>query len=459
MTRLPQPFVRRIRDLLGEREAGEFLQAYDRPRAYGLRLNPGKLNPDDIRFAGIRDRFGLRRVPWCDTGYYYDENARPGKHPYHAAGLFYIQEPSAMIAAELLDPQPGEIVLDLAAAPGGKTTQIAARMKGRGLLVANEIHPSRAKILAENVERMGIANAVVVNSAPGPLAERWPEAFDRIMLDAPCSGEGMFRKDPDAAAEWSEEAVAGCAARQRDILRDAAAMLRPGGRLVYSTCTFNREENERTVRWLLGEFPEFALLKEERLWPHRVEGEGHYAAVLEKRSPDRAPPENKGSKSRARSADRKAAKTDKAAATALQLFHAFAEAALPGFRLPADGVPLLFGDSLYWLPQPDGSPLSAASLDGLRTPRPGLHLGDAVKGRFEPSHALAMALDASAAACAADYPADSPEVAAYLRGESLAAGSEVKGWGLLTADGWPLGWFKASDRQLKNRLPKGLRML
>jgi NOL1/NOP2/sun family putative RNA methylase len=459
MTRLPPEYIERIRLLLGEREAEVFLHTYQKPRAFGLRLNPSKLTARDERFPGIAKRFGLRPVPWCEHGYYYEESSRPGRHPYHAAGLYYIQEPSAMIAAELLDPQPGETVLDLAAAPGGKTTQIAARMQGQGLLVANEIHPSRAKILAENVERMGIANALVIHSAPGPLAERWPEAFDRIMLDAPCSGEGMFRKDPEAALEWSVEAVKACAARQRNILRDAARMLKPGGRLVYSTCTFNREENEETVRAFIEEFPEFELAREERMWPHRLEGEGHYVAVLEKhpQGSGSASGSGKGERARERSAALKSGKPDKAAEAALRLFREFAEEALPRFRLPEGGSPLLFGEALYWLPQPEGAPFGAAALAGLRTPRPGLHLGDVRKGRFEPAHALAMAVRADDAALTADFPADSPEIAAYLRGESIASPEGAKGWGLLAVDGWPLGWFKASDGQLKNRLPKGLR--
>lgn len=253
MQSLPPTYIDRIAAMLGE-ETSAFLLSMEAPRAFGLRVNTLKLDPpaDGTAMRGLVREFGLTPVPWCGTGFSYDGGTRPGKHPYHHAGLYYIQEPSAMVAAELLDPQPGDVVLDLAAAPGGKTTQIAAKLRGRGLLVANEIHPGRARILSENVERLGIANAVVVQASPGELAKRLPGAFDKIMLDAPCSGEGMFRKEPAARAEWSPEAVAMCAARQRDILPDAAAMLKPGGRLVYSTCTFNREENEDTIAWFLN---------------------------------------------------------------------------------------------------------------------------------------------------------------------------------------------------------------
>lgn len=450
MTSLPDAYIARVRAQLGP-EADALLASYEAPRCYGLRLHPAKLTPQDGLFARVASAFGLRPVPWCGLGYFYDEAARPGKHPWHAAGLYYIQEPSAMIAAELLDPQPGDIVLDLAAAPGGKTTQIAGRMGGRGLLVANEIHAGRARILAENAERLGIANAVVMNAAPDELAARWPGAFDRIMLDAPCSGEGMFRKDPNAIAEWSPEAVEACAARQRTILPEAAKMLRPGGRLVYSTCTFNRAENEETIAWFLAGHPDFKLLREERMWPHRGEGEGHYAAVLEREAAGDAPAFPPRGAGRGPKAD---------AAAALRLFGEFAAEALPGYALPADGEPLLFGEALYWLPRPAGGPVSAAGLQGLRTPRPGLHLGDVRKGRFEPAHALAKAVSADMAALVCDREADSPETAAYLRGESLAARSDAdRGWGLMAVDGRPLGWFKASAGQYKNRLPKGLRFL
>ncbi|RUS47869.1 RNA methyltransferase [Cohnella sp. AR92] len=433
---------------------------------YGTRAHPAA--------EAAKELFRLKPVPWCGTGYYYEESTRPGKHPFHAAGLLYIQEPSAMIAAELLDPQPGELVLDLAAAPGGKTTQIAGKLAGRGLLVANEIHAGRAKILAENVERMGIRNAVVTNAAPDELSTRWPEAFDRIMLDAPCSGEGMFRKDDGAVAEWSPAAVDVCVGRQRSILPDAARMLKRGGRLVYSTCTFNRAENEETIAWFLSEHPDFVLLKEERMWPHQLEGEGHYAAVLERAATavnatdieyETSRPQAQESRSKPKSRPSKGRRSDSSAsssqtpAAAMELFRQFAREALPGFALSPDGEPLLFGDALYWLPTPAGSPLRSDTLAGLRTPRPGLHLGDVLKGRFEPSHALAMAACATDAARSADYAPDSHEAAAYLRGESLPAPDPaVKGWGLLTVMGLPLGWFKASDGQLKNRLPKGLRL-
>ncbi|UUZ93915.1 RsmB/NOP family class I SAM-dependent RNA methyltransferase [Paenibacillus sp. P25] len=282
MLKLPVAYQDQMYKLLGP-EAEAFLKSYEAPRTQGLRLNPLKAGLKDGAAPAVlqlEDKFSLEPVPWCSTGYYYDEASRPGKHPYHAAGLYYIQEPSAMSAVEPLEPEPGELVLDLAAAPGGKSTHIAGKLQGEGLLIANEIHPVRARSLSENIERFGVRNAVVTNMAPQELADRFPRFFDKIMLDAPCSGEGMFRKDPEAIAEWSPEHVAMCTARQQDILRSTLAMLKPGGRLAYSTCTFNEQENERMIDWLLEQEPGLAVERTERIWPHLQRGEGHFVCVL-----------------------------------------------------------------------------------------------------------------------------------------------------------------------------------
>ena len=309
---LPQEFLERMENMLGE-EYPAFLKSYDIARYQALRLNPQK--GDDVSFLN-RGVFSLERVPWAEHGYYYTAKDTPGKHPYHEAGVYYIQEPSAMAPAAYLTRQmedgAGERILDLCAAPGGKSTQIAAAMAGRGILISNEIHPARAKILSENIERMGIANAVVTNETPQRLAEHFSEYFTRIMVDAPCSGEGMFRKNEAACEEWSTENVKICAERQDGILDCAASMLAPGGRIVYSTCTFAPAENEGSMtRFLLRhpEFhivevkkaegmsagvPEWAYFEEEkgqvlleiaqtiRLWPQHLNGEGHYLAVLKK---------------------------------------------------------------------------------------------------------------------------------------------------------------------------------
>lgn len=474
---LPAAYREAVTAMLGPDEAEAFLASYAAPRAYGLRLNALKIDKASSAAGRLAELFGLRPVPWCGTGYYYEESTRPGKHPYHAAGLYYIQEPSAMSAVELLDPQPGHTVLDLAAAPGGKTTQIAAKMAGQGLLISNEIHPQRARILAENVERLGIRNAVVTQAAPPALAARFPLAFDRIMLDAPCSGEGMFRKDPEAIREWSPDTVELCAARQWDILQDAVAMLKPGGRLAYSTCTFNRRENEDTIARLLAAYPFLTLIAEKRIWPHREQGEGHYVALIERDNAEKDGTAAYGSggrsgasavsgsgreRERGRGRGGRSGAAERNAAAAWDSFRAWAADELPAFAPPAGGTPLLFGEALYLLPSGGGLALTPDHLTGLKVPRAGLHLGDVRKGRFEPAHALAMALDAAEAAPRLwTLGEDSPLVAAYLRGETLEVPADLRGWHLVTlacgGGQYPLGWGKASGGQLKNHLPKGLR--
>ncbi|TDF95883.1 RsmF rRNA methyltransferase first C-terminal domain-containing protein [Paenibacillus piri] len=466
MISLPPSFIEQMTAQLGE-QAAPFLASYKQPRTQGLRINPAKVRTDEL--GRIQALFGLKPVEWCETGYSYPDTARPGKHPYHAAGLYYIQEPSAMSAVELLNPQPGDIVLDLAAAPGGKSTQIGAKLQGEGLLIANEIHPARAKILSENIERMGIANAVVTQSAPDPLAAKFPAFFDKIMVDAPCSGEGMFRKDPQAVEEWSPAHVAMCAARQTDILQAAATMLKTGGLLAYSTCTFNEQENERTIAALIGQYPAFTLLRTERIWPHLHAGEGHFVALLRKGSESggalpatsvraaAASPEARAAQRGPRGVATAAARRggpSRPEEEAIRLFRDFAAEALPGLVLPP-GEPLLFGEQLYWQPAAVGCPFDRGSLHGLKVLRAGLHLAEVKKGRVEPAHALALALPQDAARRALDFPAEAAEIERFLRGETLAAADA--GWTLVTVDGHPLGWGKQSGGQLKNHIPKGLR--
>lgn len=463
-TPLPTAYIERMTAMLGE-EVEAFLRSYEEPRTYGLRLNTAKITDTSPEFAELKALFGLEPIPWCPSGYYYREEARPGRHPWHAAGLYYLQEPSAMSSAELLSPQPGEAVLDLAAAPGGKSTQIAAKLGPSGLLVANEIHPARAQILSENLERMGAVNAVAVQSAPDKLAGRFPGFFDRIMLDAPCSGEGMFRKDPDAVAEWSPAHVGMCAARQRDIMAHAVTMLKSGGVLGYSTCTFNREENEELIGSVLEAYPFLALEATERIWPHLDKGEGHFVAVLRHTGgapddfPERAASGRDARKGKASGLSR-TKPLPKQTADAWSLFQTFAEESLTSApRLP-DGEPLLFGDQLYWLPRGSGGHFRGTMLEGLRTPRPGLHLATVKKNRVEPAHALALALGAEAFRGAASFAPDAPELDAYLRGHAVPAPSGTpSGWVPVCAGRFPVGWAKHSGGLLKNHLPKGLRRM
>lgn len=451
--KLPQPFQERMKKQLKE-EYEAFMQSYEKERFQGLRVNSLKIDPS--AFAALSP-FSLTPVPWVKNGYYYLAEERPGKHPYFEAGLYYIQEPSAMAAAVYLEPEPGERVLDLCAAPGGKTTHIAAMMGNKGLLVSNEIHPGRAKILSQNVERMGIRNTVVTNETPDRLANRFPGYFDRILVDAPCSGEGMFRKDPDACREWSLENVTMCAQRQMDILLEAEKMLRPGGRLVYSTCTFSPEENEGTISrfteacpwmeiqlakrysgfspgradWIQNPTPHIADTV--RIWPHLVQGEGHFIAVLKKNAEE----------TNRKYADFRSEHKIPA------VFYEFVEETL--LSVPAVN-PFLFGENLYSVPE------GMLDMKGLKVVRPGLHLGTLKKNRFEPSHALALALKPEQAKHVIPLRAVSAEVFSYLRGEEIPAQGE-KGWNLVTVDGYSLGWGKLSGGILKNHYPKGLRWM
>lgn len=427
---LPELFLTRMRHQLGD-EFDAFLRAYDRPRAVGLRLNPLKTR-DSLNLP-----FTLRPVGWSETGYFYDSAQRPGLHPWHEAGLYYLQEPSAMAPAELLEPRPGERILDLCAAPGGKSTQIAGKMAGQGLLVCSEYSPKRAKILSQNIERMGIANALVLNETTDRLAERFPGWFHRVLVDAPCSGEGMFRKEAAAIQDWSPENVALCAQRQSQILADAAQMVAPGGRLVYSTCTFSPQENEETILAFLDAHPEFQEVRPSapfftpaqvgyRLWPHKLLGEGHYVAVLEKTGGvEDAPRHQEG---------------DKLPAVWREM------AGELGITLPR-GKAVPFGKTWFWAPE------ELPELKGLRVLRPGLELGEAASGRFTPAHALALWL--KTANTVRDLDPNSRETTDYLAGETLPG--EEKGWTLMTVGGVSLGWAKGSGGMLKNHYPKGLR--
>ena len=408
-----------------------FLESLERPRAVALRFNPLKGERPALPF--VREP-----VPWEPEGFYYDPEARPGLHVYHEAGVYYLQEASAMAPVSVLDPKPGERVCDLCAAPGGKTTQIAGRMLGRGFLLCNEINPKRAKILSRNIERMGVANALVTNEHPEVLAGRFPGFFDRVLVDAPCSGEGMFRKEETAVTDWSEETVQMCARRQREILGSAARLVRPGGRLVYSTCTFAPEEDEETVAAFLKAHPEFTpepvaapwfVAGENasyRMWPHKLLGEGHFAAVLRKNGgePDEIPGFS-GEK-------------------LPKIWESFANE--QGISLP-EGKAVTFGQSLYWAPK------ELPELNRLKVLRPGLELGTVKKDRFEPAHTLALWL--KTCAVTESFPPDSPEMKAYLHGDVVP--SRKKGWCLVQAGAYSIGWGKGDGTVLKNHYPKGLR--
>ncbi len=290
---LPSSFSERMRDMLGT-DYNQFVESYKENPLGGVRVNTLKITVESLKALST---LGLEPIPWCPTGFYTEEGARPGKHPHYHAGLYYIQEPSAMAPVELLNVEPGDRVLDLCAAPGGKSTQISAKLLGEGLLVSNDLHPERTKALAKNLELYGVRNGIVLNDNPDHIAAAFPLFFDKILIDAPCSGEGMFRKDEDMVKQWDTGTPAKYAAMQRDILRSAAAALAPGGTLVYSTCTFATEENEEIIADFISSHPQFSVVTvggtgsfapgfgelsgTARLWPHKVKGEGHFMAVLQ----------------------------------------------------------------------------------------------------------------------------------------------------------------------------------
>ncbi len=427
---LPEAFLERMKTQLGN-EYEDFLRSLERPRAVALRFNPLKGEQPQLPFV-------CDPVPWEPQGYYYDPESRPGLHVYHEAGVYYLQEASAMSPVALLDPQPSERVCDLCAAPGGKTTQIAGRMMGEGFLLCNEWSPKRAKILSRNMERMAVANALVTNEDTAVLAKRFPGSFDKVLIDAPCSGEGMFRKEEAAVTDWSVETVEMCARRQAEILHNGAQLVRPGGRLVYSTCTFAPEEDELAVAQFLESHPDFEPEVIEtpwfesvengghRMWPHKLLGEGHFAAVLRKNGEEEAefdPFEGE-----------KIPKEWVSFAKELDI------------RLPA-GKAVMFGETLYWTPE--GMP----DIRRLKVLRPGLELGTVKKGRFEPAHALALWL--KTCANVESFEADSQEIAQFMHGNVIP--SAKRGWCLVCAGDYSIGWGKGDGNVLKNHYPKGLR--
>ena len=457
---LPIEFEKKMKAFLGN-EWDDFLYSYDNNRFQALRFNTLKVQSTEERMR-ILKVLGIssdKKVSWADEAYYFDENVRPGKHPYHEMGLYYIQEPSAMSAAALLAPKPGMRVLDLCAAPGGKSTQLATYLGDSGLLVSNEINTQRSRILSQNIERMGIKNAIVTNEDSFVLASHFPGFFNAIQVDAPCSGEGMFRKLPEAIEQWSMENVAICAARQKEILDNAAVMLKPGGTIVYSTCTFSKEENEDVIEYFLERHPDFTLEEMERFWPHKVDGEGHFVAKLVRRGcvdtdlkADRKTKKNKNSKNRKNETKPALTKEN------MKLLSEFLDetisedvaAWIKNSRL------VMFGEQLYRLPDME------VDIKGLKVQRAGLHIGEFKKQRFEPSHSLALALKLSEAKNLVKLTCDNPQTIGFFNGQSVVLSDEQaaeckKGWALVCVDGYTAGWGKVNGTQVKNHYPKGLR--
>ncbi len=432
MNGLPLAFIETMKKQLPESEWEAFFACYQKKPYKGVRLNP--LKGGRYALKGVLPFLG-EQIPWEENGFYTDEE-KLGSSPFHAAGAFYSQEPSAMCAAPLLEVKAGEIVLDLCSAPGGKGTQLACAMNGKGVIVLNEPIAARAKILSQNVERMGIENAVVTNEYPASLAKKLQGYFDKILVDAPCSGEGMFRKNADEALrEWSEENVALCMARQAEILDCATKMLKKGGRLVYSTCTFNEGEDERQVEGYLQSHPEMRLLTQKKLYPHREKGEGHFAALLEKTE------KTEEWESRVKSMPRSV--TSKGEQAYRDFEREFFKEKFARRLYEANGT-------LYELPE------EVFDWRGLQVLRVGVRLGEVKNGRFEPNHSLAMRCKEEECRRVVDLSENDPRVDKYLRGETIDV-ELANGWCLVCICGLPLGLGKAVNGVMKNHLPKGLR--
>lgn len=451
---LPQIYLERMKDLLKE-EFPQYEASFTEVPFAGLRVNTLKLQPEEFEEMSP---FELSNVPWTNNGFYYSKKEQPGKHPYYFAGLYYIQEPSAMTPAALLPVEPGDRVLDMCAAPGGKSTELAAKLKGKGVLVTNDISSSRAKALLKNIEVFGVSNATVLSEVPDHLTEYFPEYFDKILIDAPCSGEGMFRKDPSIIKSWEKQGPEFFHKIQVSILDAAVKLLKPDGYMLYSTCTFSPLENEGSIQYLLDNYPEFEVVSVDaykdfgkghpewiengaeelkdtfRLWPHKIKGEGHFVALLHKKG-EPVPTKETGK-------------------AKLVKYPKGTEDFLSQLNLDLEGKHFEeFGEKVYLVSD------ELPNLKGLRILRNGLYLGEKKKNRFEPSQSLAMALKARDYAHTINYPSDSLDLKKYLKGETIDLEDDsLSGWQLVLVDGYPLGWGKAANGRLKNKYLPGWRL-
>lgn len=449
--RIPPDFENKFRNLMSPEEFDEFITALNDDRTAGLRLNGLKA---DLPAWNRISPFETRPVPWTRYGFYIKDDSRPGIHPYYHAGLYYIQEPSAMFPAEVLKAEPEDRVLDLCAAPGGKTVALAASMKNRGFLLSNDINPKRIKALVKNIELCGITNTVVTNESPERLSEVYRGFFNKVLLDVPCSGEGMFRKDPDAVKSWSKYKSEELQGLQREIFDHAYRMLSPGGTLIYSTCTFSPEENEQNIAFFLRTYPDLylidipkdfgiepgrpdwadgnpELLKTARLWPHRVKGEGHFVALF------------------GRHGEYTPVNTDSKPDEPLKSFLEFCDKVLT--KKP-EGIYHVDGPHMNIIPA------GFENNEKLRIIKTGLYVGEEVHGKFEPSQAFAMALEWNNAKRKKGFSLDDPDLMRYLKGETLFSDGE-KGYILIGVENYPVGWGKIDDKRLKNLYPKGWRKI
>ena len=512
-------FEQRERALLGQR----YEQLYAAPQQTAERgVTVSALRTTPEQFAQRAD-FPLEPSPFCKAAFVvHQPDFKPGRHPYHHAGVFYSQEPSASSAAPLLGVQPGMRVLDLCAAPGGKSSQLAAALQGRGVLVSNEYVAARAEILKSNLERMGVSNAVVLNETPARIAEALPEFFDRVLVDAPCSGEGMFRKEPVALQQHCEALVKQCAELGAQILDCAAAALAPGGQLVYSTCTFAPEEDEGQVAAFLQRHPEFVLAdvlgnvdytfgsageenrtgglpldvsKVRRIWPCQG-GEGHFIARLVKAGTPRtlpAPGEytpeeqlwlaaaaeqgkkqkpGKGKPARAESRDARAYRRENARVLREEVRgkrgRRAGDSGAGESASPAQSLAAWHEFAAQYFPALAARPAVVHGggvllpvpfpQTGLHVLRAGVFVGSVQKGRFIPEHHLFTAFGVRCTNREELTLAD-PRVTDYLSGREMAASTAADGWCCVTVDGYPLGGGKVSAGRVKNHYPKALRLL
>lgn len=487
--KLPKAFVERMERLLPPEEFEGYLQSFDEKAYSALRVNSLKMTPE--RFCSMVD-WQFEPVPWTKNGFYYQlpEEESASRHPFYYAGLYYLQEPSAMAPAQLLPIEPGDKVLDLCAAPGGKTTELGARLKGKGVLVCNDISASRAKALLKNVELFGIRNAVVLNETPERIKEHWKGYFDKILIDAPCSGEGMFRKEASMMKNWEDAGTESYVRLQTEILSSVPDMLKPGGMLLYSTCTFSPEEDEEQVQSLLdtGAFelidirntpmyqernleqyfdtghPEWMQDGSKvrnpelegciRLFPHRLKGEGHFVALLKKKESAQALSDSSWSKTEEET--KKVRKNKNKPSKRNYRIPSCAEEFLSCVTFDSNGSFVMGNENLYRIP--DDFP----NLDGLHVIRSGLLLGTVknyTQSTFEPAQALAMTLDEAHFSNCLNLSLQDERVKRFLKGESIEIPKELSGWCLVLLDGCPLGFGKAMKGQLKNKYNKGWRMM
>ncbi|MCI9590141.1 MAG: SAM-dependent methyltransferase [Lachnospiraceae bacterium] len=477
---LPEEYLQHMKCLLGEEEYLNYIKSFDNGRYQGLRANGIKLAPEELKDLAP---WTLEKIPWIPNGFYYDENVKPAKDPYYYAGLYYLQEPSAMTPASTLPVNPGDRVLDLCAAPGGKSTELGAKLKGKGILISNDISNSRAKALLKNLELAGVSNFCVTSESPERLSQCFPEFFDKILVDAPCSGEGMFRKERDMIKEWMERGPSHYAKIQKGIMEEAVKMLKPGGYLMYSTCTFSMDEDEGIVKYIMEEFPDMELLslpKFEgasggigltgclRLFPHKLKGEGHFIALMYKHLP----------LPRIRLLEEYYAGKKKEEADRREQVKDGVED--PGNQLPQveeflSHCSLALGEKKeeeFWdssrLTEKNGKvyylPVDFLRNTGLRFLRTGLLVGEIKKERFEPSQAFAMTLRGGQFDNEISLSREDDRVIRYLKGETLSLTDKegenlYPGWCLVCVDRFPLGWAKWTGTSLKNKYYPGWRWM